>query len=280
MKTITIALAAAALLGLGAVQAFGQAAPAQAPVAWRDVDPENILVIETNKGRIIAELFPAAAPKHVERIKILTRQGLYDGRTFFRVIDGFMAQTGDPENNGRGGSTLPNLSAEFTFRRGRDLPFSAIPSDRGFTGFSGAFPILSQPEAQMAITADGKVQAQGLHCKGTLSMARAADVDSANSQFFMMRAKTDNLNGKYTPFGRILLGLDIVQQIKTGEPVAEPQDLMQTVRVLADLPAATRPKIRVQQTSGPEYAAYVQAQRTAKGGAFDICDLDIAVQVQ
>ena len=90
------------LAALTAALATASAVSAQTPV-WRTVDPENVLVVETNKGRIIAELAPVAAPAHVDRIKTLTRQGFYDGRSFFRVIDGFMAQTGDPEDTGKGG---------------------------------------------------------------------------------------------------------------------------------------------------------------------------------
>lgn len=267
------------LAALSAALVTATAATAQAPV-WRDVDPENVVVIDTNKGRIIAELAPLAAPLHVERIKTLTRQGLYDGRTFFRVIDGFMAQTGDPEDSGRGNSALPDLGPEFSFRRGRDVPFTAVASSRGNTGFIGVLPVQSQPDGQMAITSDGKVGAQGIFCKGVLGMARADDPSSANSQFFLMRDKFDNLNGKYTVFGRVLSGLDVVRAIKTGEPVAAPQDTMTKVRVLADIPAAERPTIRVQSTVGPEFLAYAQAQITARGSSFDVCDLDIAVNVQ
>jgi len=246
----------------------------------RDVDPQNILIIDTNKGRIVAELSPAVAPRTVERIKTLTRQGLYDNRTFFRVIDDFMAQTGDPEDTGRGGSALPDLAGEFSFRRGAELPFATVQSARGATGFIGALPVLSQPAAQMAITADGKVKAEGLFCKGILGMARAGDPDSANSQFYLMREKAESLNGKYAVFGRVLSGLEVVRSSKTGEPVPAPQDTMTKVRILADIPAGERPTIKVQDTNSAEFAAYVAQQRTAKGARFDICDLDIVATVQ
>src|ERR1700761_8749180 len=86
------------------------------PVTWRDADAENTLVIDTNEGRIIVELYPQVAPQSVARIKQLARTHFYDGLTFFRVIDGFMDQTGDPKNTGEGGSVLPNLPAEFSFK--------------------------------------------------------------------------------------------------------------------------------------------------------------------
>lgn len=281
MRRTFIALAAGALALAGALQANGQTTGAQAG-GWRNVDPENILVIETNKGRIIAELMPQVAPKSVERIKTLTRQGFYDGRTFFRVIDDFMAQTGDPEDSGRGNSPLPDLAAEFTFRRGADMAYVPVPQARGTVGFVGAMPIRTQPDAQMAITADNKVPAMGLFCPGVLGMARAEDPNSANSQFYLMRETSDALNGKYTTFGRILSGLDVVRSIKTGEPVAPPQDQMTKVRMLADIPAAERPTIRVQATTSPEFAAAVAAKAKAlpKGALLDICTLDIPVSVQ
>jgi peptidylprolyl isomerase len=275
MKSLMLAALAAAL-------ATTTAASAQAPI-WRDVDPENVLVVDTNKGRIIAELAPFAAPSHVERIKTLTRQGFYDGRSFFRVIDGFMNQTGDPQDNGKGGSTLPNLQPEFSFRRGPATPFTAVPSARSSgegEGVIGVLPVVSQPDAQMAITADGKVSAQGLFCPGVLGMARANEPDSANSQFFFMRGETPALNGKYTVFGRVLIGLDVVRAIKTGEPVPEPQDRMLRVRLLADIPTGERPMVQVQSTTGPAFAAHLQAQRNAKGAAFTVCDLDIAANVK
>jgi peptidylprolyl isomerase len=272
-KTIKIAALAAAAL-------IASTASAQAPSPWRDADPENTLVIETNKGRIIAELTPQIAPQHVERIKTLTRQGFYDGRSFFRVIDGFMDQTGDPQDSGDGGSTLPDLQPEFSFRRGQGFPYLPIENRRPNTGLVGVTPVQTQPDAQMAITADGKVSGMGLFCRGVLGMARAQDPASANSQFFLMRDDNEPLNGKYTVFGRVLSGLDVVRSIKTGEPVPPPQDKMTRVRLLADIPPAERPTVRVLSTSSAEFTGVVQQQKKAKGSAFDICDLDIPVSVQ
>src|SRR5690606_10102219 len=96
--------------------------------AWVEPDPDNILVIETTKGRLIVELSPHIAPHHVERVKVLTRQGFYDGLAFFRVAENFMAQTGDPENTGLGRSSLPDLPPEFEFRRSNETPFVRVQS--------------------------------------------------------------------------------------------------------------------------------------------------------
>jgi len=276
MKSAALVFAAAiAVIGPAVSPVEAQTQPKlPANLTWRDPDPENILVVETNKGTIISELYPAVAPVSVLRIKTLVRQNLYDGNEFFRVIEGFMDQTGDPENTGNGGSGLPNVPAEFTFRRGADAKETMVASDKPNTGFIGVLPVTGQPNAMMAISADGKAQTSGLFCTGVLGMARAGDPDSANSQFFFMRSTTEALNGKYTAFGRVLQGLDTVKQIKAGEPVPQPRDKMISARILADIPVASRPKVKVMDTSTPAFAAYVDGLRTKAGAYFDICDVD------
>ena len=274
-RTVLMAGALAAL----AAPAAGRAAPAAAD--WRTPDPQNVLVIDTNKGRVVVEMIPEAAPNHVARLRELTRAGLYDGRKFFRVIDQFMAQTGDPQDNGQGGSDKPDLAAEFTFRRGADSAFTAVAKPTGGeAGFVGPMPAMSQNPAMMVMTADSKVSAWGLFCPGVLGMARGAEEDSANSQFFLMRQAYPSLDKRYTAFGRVISGLDVVRAIKTGEPVAEPMDQMQKVRVLADIPAKERPSVRVVDTRSPWFAAEVERVRAAKGADFSVCDVDIPAEVK
>lgn len=265
----------AAVLALTAASA----ASAQQASGWRTPDPENILVVDTNKGRIIVELSPEVAPNHVARVRDLAKAHFYDGLTFFRVIDSFMAQTGDPKNDGTGGSDQPNLTAEFQFRRG---PGYVQVGKAGSTemGFVGAMPVYSQNSALAAMTADGKVSAWGAFCPGVLGMARANDPDSANSQFFFMRQHYPSLEKTYTPFGRALTGIEAIRAIKTGEPVAAPQDQMTTVRVLSDIPAAQRPSIQVMDTGSPAFAALVEKKKAEMGGAFTPCDVAVPVQVK
>jgi len=270
-----------------AAAALACAAPATAQTSdWRTPDPQNVLVIDTNQGRIIAELAPDMAPNHIERIRTLTKQGFYDGLTFFRVVGDFMDQTGDPKNDGTGGSTLPDLQPEFTLRgppRGLHKVASKGPDDdvRSSTdiGFMGVMPVRSSPEMQMMVTADGKAPAWGLFCAGVLGMARAATPDSANSQFFLMRDTKHDLDLNYTPFGRVIAGEDVVLKIKVGEPVPPPQDRMTKVRLLADIPEKERPKVQVMDTNGPAFRALVEAQKAQKGAAFDICDVEIPAKV-
>jgi peptidylprolyl isomerase len=263
--------------------------PATAPAApsapgeldWRTPDPQNVLVIDTNKGRIIVEMTPAAVPQHVARIRELTRSGAYNGRSFFRVIDNFMDQTGDPLDNGTGGSALPNLPPEFIFRRGSDTPLVVVTKADGLeSGFIGALPVISQTMDLGMLTADHRVNAWGTFCPGVAGMARSDAPDSANSQFFLTRATTTSLDEKYTAWGRVISGYDVIRAIKTGEPVSEPQDKMLNVHILADLPAAQRPTVRVIDPAGPWFKATVERTRAERADNFSICDLDLPSDIK
>jgi peptidylprolyl isomerase len=257
--------------------------PKPAPPAesdWRAPDPQNVLVIDTSKGRIIVELAPTAAPLGAARVRELARSGFYDGRAFFRVIDNFMDQTGDPKDNGTGGSTLPNLPPEFFFRRSSDMPFAAVSKDGGLeSGFIGVMPVISQSMDLAPMTADGKVGAYATFCPGIGGLARAEAPDSANSQFFLMRGANTALDQKYAAWGRVISGLDVVRAIKLGEPPTPPADTVLTVKVLADMPAATRPVVRVIDTKGPWFMAMIERVRAEKAAEFSLCDLDPPSQV-
>ncbi len=163
-------------------------------------DPENTVIITLKDGEVVIELLPDVAPKHSERMKELARSKAYDNVCFHRVIEGFMAQTGDVANGdmedgfnlrraGTGGSDLPDLPAEF----------SKLPHDRG-----------------------------------TLGAARSSNPNSANSQFFINFGDNHFLNGQYTVYGRVISGMEFVDKITRGEPPANP-DRMITVRVAADV---------------------------------------------
>ncbi len=284
MKFAPVALA---VLSLAATPALAQT-PVPSAAEWRTPDPENVLVFDTNKGRIIVEMYPAVAPAHVERYRTLARQGFYDGLTFFRVINEFMAQTGDPTNSGAGGSELPDLKAEYPFRRG-PVPAMTIverlPPGREVTsatevGFIGTLPVRSFPTMQMMMTADGRTTAWGMFCAGVMGAARAQDPDSANSQFFFMRQPYPSLDNDYTAWGRVLVGLDVVRAIKTGEPVPAPQDAMTRVRVMADMPVADRPKVQVLDTTGPTFKALVaKAKADAVPLPINPCAIEIPAKV-
>ena len=247
---------------------------------WRTPNPDDVLVIDTNKGRIIVEMLPEVAPNHVTRIKELTRAGLYNGRSFFRVIDQFMAQTGDPEDRGTGGSDKPDLTQEFVFRRGANDMTLVVDQTVTQIGFVKSLPVGSQGEMLMAMTADGKVSAWPLFCPGVVAMARGEGVDSANSQFFLMRQAYPSLEKRYTGWGRVISGLDVVRAIKVGEPVAPPQDKMDKVRVLSDIPAADRPKVRVIDPKSAWFRAEIESARARMGADFSACAIRIPSEVK
>jgi peptidylprolyl isomerase len=278
-----IALGFALLLALAA---SADAAPKEPkavklpPVAWRDADAENTMVIDTNQGRIFVELVPSLAPQSVARVKQLVRMHFYDGLTFFRVIDDFMAQTGDPSNNGQGGSVLPNVPDEFGIKIGPGGMTRVNRSSGQELGFIGAVPMVSQPSAMAALTMDGKVAAHPTFCSGVIGMAKTEDPNSGNSQFFLMRQPHTSLDAKYTAFGRVIVGEGIVRSIKAGEPVPPPQDQMTRVQMLADIPDGVRPSVKVVDTASPYFAGVVNNLRVSEGDDFSLCDLDVAGQAK
>jgi peptidylprolyl isomerase len=254
---------------------------APGPADWRTPDPHDVLVIDTSKGRILVEMTPEVAPKHVDQVRALAHENFYDGLRFFRVIDKFMDQTGDPQNTGQGGSSKPNIPAEFTFRRGPDLPFvMAADQTVAEIGFIKSLPVMSQSMALGAMTKDQKVTAWPLYCQGVMGMARDDNPDSGNSQFFFMRWPYPALEKRYTAWGRVISGLNAVRAIKIGEPVEAPQDRMETVRVLADIAEKDRPKVRVIDPKGPWFRAQIERVRAEKGADFTACDVDIPVEVK
>jgi len=151
-------------------------------------DLENTLYLDLKDGRVTIEMLPNLAPKHVARIKELTRKGFYDGLVFHRVIDGFMAQTGDPTGTGTSGSGQ-NIPAEF----------SSEPFARGIVG-----------------------------------MARAQNINSADSQFFITFQDSTFLNNQYTVWGRVTSGMEFVDKIRRGEPPSTPDKIVK-MQVAADV---------------------------------------------
>ena len=274
------AIAVALGMATTVVGILGAAVPALAlDPGYRAPDPNTTLVVETTKGEIIVELSPIMAPNHVAQVVALAHQHFYDGQIFHRVIEDFMDQTGDPTGTGQGGSQLPNIKAEFTMRHDASFPMSVASHPSGaLMGFVGALPVESQVNELMPLAKDGKVTAWGLYCQGTVGMARDNDNDSANSQFFFMRASNSILEKRYTAFGVVLSGLDVVRKIKIGEPPVNP-DKMLTVRVLADIPPAERPTIEVMDTLSPQFRAIIDQTRKDKGADFSVCDVNVPVKV-
>ncbi|HVY03090.1 MAG TPA: peptidylprolyl isomerase [Caulobacterales bacterium] len=274
MRAYGLAAGLAALAVCGAAQA----APPDL-TTWRQLDPANTLYIDTTKGRIVVEMYPEVAPNHVARIKQLAHEHFYDGLTFHRVVDKMMAQGGDPLGTGVGGSSYPDLQAEFRFRRGGDMPFVVANAPGGsLNGFYKNLPIATQPNDIMLITKDAKADAWGLHCPGVASMAREEGEDTANSQFFLMREAYPSLDKRYTIWGRVVWGEDVVKSLAVGDPPPSP-DKMTQVRVAADMPAAERAPLYVMRTDSKAFEDILDQTKKDRGANFSVCDVDIPARV-
>ena len=214
IKTLSTSLSALALLACASsAAAQDEEAPAADTRTYPAISfdqsekPENIWVLDLSNGeRIKIRLMEEWAPKHVERIKTLTGQGFYDGVVFHRVIDGFMAQGGDPTGTGQGGSQLPDLAQEF----------NAMP-----------------------------------HVRGSVSMARATEEDSANSQFFIVFYPRFSLDKRYTNFGRVIENMAAVDAISKGEPPANPTRILQASFASDNrpVPVAAPPRVEAPVTA-------------------------------
>jgi peptidylprolyl isomerase len=188
---------------------------------------DNILLMDLKDGQVVIQLLPEVAPNTVKRIKELTRQGFYDGVPFHRVIEGFMAQTGDPTGTGTGGSGQ-KLDAEFNSTK---------------------------------------------HVRGTVSMARAADPNSADSQFFIMFGDAPHLDGNYTAFGKVIEGMEYVDKIKKGTGpngmVSDPDKLIK-MRVASDVKDVSIPGVNAPAAAaGSDAAAPAATDTTAAPAATD-----------
>lgn len=281
-------------LPVAAQAAVSQATNFTAPDdAWRDVDPENTIYIDTQHGRMVVELFPEIAPKHVAQIKTLARQNFYDYITFHRVIKDFMNQTGDPKGDGTGDSKLPDIEGEFNFRRAPSMPVTLMGaikknpqnpnSGEMGVGFYKGLPLATDPSAAAILTKDGKVEAFGLHCKGVTSMARGQDPNSANSQFFLMRGEATHLNNGYSIWGNTVWGRDVLTAVKVGvvnETTGFVPDRMEKVQVAADVPEADRVPVQVIKTDSPAFKRYLRTFKNEDGTYPNICDIEVPTRLK
>ena len=192
------------LTGLFMAGALAAQTPAAAPrpisLAPPAAEPENVWNLDLSTGgRVSIQLRSDAAPTHVERVRTLTRQGFYNGLMFHRVIEGFMAQGGDPTGTGAGGSELPDVAAEI-----RGLP----------------------------------------HVRGAVGMARAEDLNSANSQFYIMFVPRLQMDRNYTVIGRVVSGMNFVDAIERGEPPVNPTRIVRASMGSDNVPPMTAEELR------------------------------------
>lgn len=273
MPNLTLA-AAFVVLGL----APAPMGPGLAP-EWRPLDPADTLVIDTTKGRIIVEMRPDFAPRSVERIRLLAREGVYDGLLFHRVIDHFVDQTGNPNNKDGGTSSHPDLPPEFVFKLPPERLRAVRQSSDAQQGFVGSSPVEAVSAAEASRAPDGKLRSWGAYCSGVAGMGRQADINTSNSEIFFMRDAARRLDRDYTVWGKVVIGLEVVRAVTVGEPPANP-DKMLKVRVMADMPDAERPKVEILNEHSPAFAKLVAKARAAKGADFTVCDIEVPARLR
>jgi peptidylprolyl isomerase len=279
VRRVTAAVFALALL-LSAT-----AAPAAAEPTWRPVEPENLVLLELQEGRIAIELNPRFAPKTVSQFRDLVQQGFYDGLPFYRVIDGFVAQGGDGSDLGQL-SDVPLIEAEFEIEWSDDLPFLRAQKPDMFapeTGFIDGFAAGYDP---------GSATGWLLHCPGVVAMARNESPDSSRTDFYIVIGQAPRyLDRNMNVFGRVVDGMDVVQRIRRG-PASEngiiTDDLaasrIRRARLASDLPEEERPTAYVMDDASPGFQDLLEARRDRRQrffhhpppGVLDVCQVPMA----
>lgn len=279
MRLVSI-VAAGLLMAAGTAQAADE--------KWRDVEPENLVVLDLSHGRVLLELAPAFAPEHVKRFRALVRAKFYDGQSFYRVIDGFVAQGGIGEGDDKKTPEWPPLKAEFDRAIDDDVQFVTLASPDLFAqdvGHIDGFPVgRDWNEARMWL----------LHCPGTLAMARDNDPDTGATEFYIPIGHAPRrLDRNLTAFGRVLDGMQYLQKLNRGDPkvdsgvIKDPakRDPIVRMQIAADMPKGERPAMQVLDTLSKGFAEY-KAQRRNPAPDFykrvapnlDICAFNAPVQ--
>ncbi len=229
---------------------------------WRTPDNENVLVLALANGNVIVELAPEFAPGHVANIKALVREEYFDGLAFYRVVEGFVAQGGDP-NDGEKPITQAERSipAELYLAQPPTSTFTLVDDRDGFaaeSGYVSGFPV--------ARSANGK-QSWLTHCPGAFAMARDADPNSGGATFYIVIGHAPRyLDRNTTVFGKVLKGLEHVQQLRRGYGesgvIQSPENYnpIRSIRVAADLPVADQPALEVMRTDSDAFKQLIVAR--------------------
>ena len=295
MKT-QFALCVAAML---TASAAWSAAPAEPPPqAWRDVDPQNLVLIDTRYGEVAVELAPQFAPRHVERLRALIRAHFYDGLSFYRVIDGFVAQGGIGEGTAatkdhpKQAASLkqwPPLKAEFERPVGNDLTFTPLGNADLFApdvGHMNGFPVGRDPRGRREWI---------IHCPGTFAFARDNAPDTASTEFYIVIGEMPRrLDRNLTAFGRVIDGMQYLQKLERGDPKIEngviqdtkKRDPIVRMRLATDIPEKNRPKYQVMRTDSASFAKEKELRKNPAPEFYvrtpppmlDICNMPVPVR--
>jgi peptidylprolyl isomerase len=257
-------------------------------LTWRELDPENTVFMELGNDLVVIELNPIFAPKTVKQIKRLAQENFYQGLSFYRVIDGFVAQGGDGSDLGEL-SDVPLIDAEFEIEPDEDLPFMPVQSPDMFapeTGFSNGFAVARDPS---------KNRAWLTHCPGVVAMARNDDPDSSRTDFYIVIGQAPRyLDRNLNIFGRVVYGMDVVQRINRGPALRNGiiddetgRTRISKLRMLSDIPEDDRLSTYVVDTQSKAFAELLKDRRQRKQKFFhnkppavlDICQVPVTGRI-
>ena len=256
--------------------------------SWRELNPENTVFVEMSGGLAVIELNPAFAPETVKQFKLLAGDHFYDGLSFYRVIDGFVAQGGDGSDLGEI-SNLPLLDAEFEIDWNEEFSYMPVQSPDMFapeTGIIDGFAVARDPSRDKAWLT---------HCPGIVAMARNDDPDSSRTDFYIVIGQAPRyLDRNMNIFGRVVYGMDVVQQIKRGPALGNGiiQDetastRIRKMRLASDIPEEERLKVFVMDTSSKEFKKLLKGRLNRKQKFFhnkppkvlDVCQVPVAGRI-
>jgi peptidylprolyl isomerase len=256
------------------------------PEDWREPAPENTLYLELSSGRVVIELAPEFAPRHVANIKTLVRAGYFDGLTIYRVQDNFVAQWGDPDGKKPLGAAAKSLAPEFE-RSAAGLKFVALPDPDTYapqTGFVNGFPAARDKP-------DGTVWLA--HCYGTVGVGRDVAADSGNGSelYAVIGHAPRQLEHNITTVGRVLKGMELLSALPRGTEAMgyyekpEQRVPIRQIRVAADLPQSQRSHIEVLRTDTQTFTDLIESRRNRRdewykvpAGRIDVCNVPLPVR--
>ncbi|MCB2096113.1 MAG: peptidylprolyl isomerase [Parvularculaceae bacterium] len=248
---------------------------------WRAIPADETLLIELERGTITVALSPALAPRHVEQVRRLTREGFYDGLSFYRVIDGFVAQGGDPFGERKIRKAKKKMKAEFE-TAGNDIAFSPLPDSDGFApsvGFVGSLPAGRDAE---------KGTLWHLHCAGAFAFGREDGADTASTEFYVALQPQRYLDRNLTVFGRVIDGMEHLQALRrVSPPETKDDDLGETIirmRMASDSEAPVA-AWEILDSARPVFADFMEARRNRPESFFhysadhlDVCQAPVPVR--
>jgi peptidylprolyl isomerase len=253
---------------------------------WRPLDPQNTLYVELPSGRVVIELAPQFAPKHVANVEALVREGYFDGLAIIRAQDNYVVQWGDPDGKRPIRKAQRTLSAEFE-RPSRGVPFTPLPDADTYApeaGFSEDFPAARDPKLGRAWL---------VHCYGMVGAGRDNDVDSGGGTelYVVIGQSPRHLDRNVTLLGRVVQGMELLSTLPRGTGALgfyekpEQRVPIKSVQIAADVPEAQRTQLEVLRTDTPTFAALVEARRNrheewfkVPAGHADVCNVPTAVR--